>query len=452
MAALKEPTLRVVAVIAEGVPESDAKRLVAAASAANKLLIGPATVGGLQAGAFRIGDAAGTIENIVECGLHVRGSVGFVSKSGGMSNECYSVLSRATDGLYEGVAIGGDSFPGSTLSDHALRYEAMPGVKMIVVLGVSWEELKVVFYIYFRERERLFPSFFFDLFFFLLSSPLLSSPLLSSPLLSSPLLSQPPFSSLSRPQPPSSSLHKKKPSKTQTKTKSQELGGVDEYTLVDALKEKRITKPVVAWASGTCAPLFKSEVQFGHAGARSGSSDAESAAAKNKALRDAGAVVPDSFEGFEAAIKKTYEELVAAGKAPAPRPRAERSASAPSLPLDLAAAKRSGVVRVPTNVVSTICDDRGEEPTYAGVPMSELITSGAGVGDAVSLLWFKRRLPAYAVRFIEICIVLCADHGYVGTGRPLRVPFRALLLLLSRALPVSPRERRQAWRKAEGVL
>ena len=152
-------------------------------------------------------------------------------------------------------------------------------------------------------------------------------------------------------------------------------------------------------------------MQFGHAGARSGSSDAESAAAKNRALKEAGAVVPDSFEGFEAAIKETYDGLVAAGKAPAPAPRAERSASAPALPLDLAAAKKQGVVRAPTNVVSTICDDRGEEPTYSGVPMSELVSSGAGVGDAVSLLWFKRRLPPYAVRFIEICIVLCADHG-----------------------------------------
>ena len=122
-------------------------------------------------------------------------------------------------------------------------------------------------------------------------------------------------------------------------------------------------------------------------------------------------MVPDSFEGFEAAIKETYDGLVAAGKAPAPAPRAERSASAPALPLDLAAAKKQGVVRAPTNVVSTICDDRGEEPTYSGVPMSELVSSGAGVGDAVSLLWFKRRLPPYAVRFIEICIVLCADHG-----------------------------------------
>ena len=180
MLALKEPTLRVVAVIAEGVPESDAKRLISAASAANKLLLGPATVGGLQAGAFRIGDAAGTIENIVECGLHTRGSVGFVSKSGGMSNECYSVLSRATDGLYEGVAIGGDSFPGSTLSDHALRYEAMPGVKMIVVLGVRLKLKSLDFEenFDFGVFSRLFLRHFF--IFFLLFFDLLLSPFPSS--------------------------------------------------------------------------------------------------------------------------------------------------------------------------------------------------------------------------------------------------------------------------------
>ena len=50
---------------------------------------------------------------------------------------------------------------------------------------------------------------------------------------------------------------------------------------VEALKQKRITKPVVAWVSGTCAKLFKSEVQFGHAGAKSGG-QAESAQARTK--------------------------------------------------------------------------------------------------------------------------------------------------------------------------
>ena len=60
----------------------------------------------LQAGAFKIGDTAGTLENIVECKLHRPGSVGFVSKSGGMSNEMYSTLARTTDGLFEGAIVG----------------------------------------------------------------------------------------------------------------------------------------------------------------------------------------------------------------------------------------------------------------------------------------------------------------------------------------------------------
>jgi succinyl-CoA synthetase alpha subunit len=52
-----------------------------------------------------------------------------------MSNEMYSVCARAADGVAEGIAIGGDAFPGSTLSDHCRRYQRMPAVKLIVVLG-----------------------------------------------------------------------------------------------------------------------------------------------------------------------------------------------------------------------------------------------------------------------------------------------------------------------------
>nr|KAJ0191018.1 hypothetical protein LSAT_V11C800453100 [Lactuca sativa] len=79
--ALKQPTIRVVAIIAEGVPESDTKELIIYARANNKVVIGPATVGGIQAGAFKIGDTAGTIDNIIQCKLYRPGSVGFVSKS-----------------------------------------------------------------------------------------------------------------------------------------------------------------------------------------------------------------------------------------------------------------------------------------------------------------------------------------------------------------------------------
>ncbi|CAL9064771.1 unnamed protein product [Musa banksii] len=377
MAALNQPTIRVVAIIAEGVPESDTKELIAYARANNKVVIGPATVGGIQAGAFRIGDTAGTLDNIIKCKLYRPGlkfvfdlsPSGWPSKGqydplllvghqtcryqlvltdlrssllhpylhatvslywvncdylGGMSNELYNTIARVTDGIYEGIAIGGDVFPGSTLSDHVLRFNNIPQVKMMVVLG--------------------------------------------------------------------------------------ELGGRDEYSLVDALKEGKVQKPVIAWVSGTCARLFKSEVQFGHAGAKSGG-ELESAQAKNQALREAGAVVPSSYEAFENAIKETFEKLVEGGKIP---PVSE--VKPPQIPVDLKTAIKSGKVRAPTHIISTISDDRGEEPCYAGVPMSTIIERGYGVGDVISLLWFKRSLPRYCTQFIEICIMLCADHGPCVSG------------------------------------
>lgn len=44
----------------------------------------------------------------------------------------------------------------------------------------------------------------------------------------------------------------------------------------------------------------------------------------------------------------------------------------------------------------------GEEPCYAGVPMSTIVEQGFGVGDVISLLWFKRSLPRYCTQFIEV--------------------------------------------------
>ncbi|VDP88259.1 unnamed protein product [Echinostoma caproni] len=52
-----------------------------------------------------------------------------------MSNELNNIISLNSDGVEEGVAIGGDRYPGSTFLDHVLRYEDNPAVKMIVILG-----------------------------------------------------------------------------------------------------------------------------------------------------------------------------------------------------------------------------------------------------------------------------------------------------------------------------
>jgi ATP-citrate lyase alpha-subunit len=322
--ALEADTIRTIAIIAEGVPERYARKLAAIARQKKKWIIGPATVGAIAAGAFKIGNAAGTLENIIRCKLYRPGSVAFVSTSGGLFNELNNIISQATNGVYEGVAIGGDLYPGSTFIDHCLRYEANPDIKMIVILG--------------------------------------------------------------------------------------ELGGTDEYDVIEAIKAGKITKPVVAWCIGTCAKLFASEVQFGHAKARA-RGDLETADAKNNAFREAGAIVPDSFDELRRVIRETFEELKTKGQIPE-----MVEPEVPPMPEDFAMARAKGKVRRPTNFICTISDDRGEEATYVDVPISEVVEKGYSLGDVIGLLWLKCRLPKWASEFIEMCLKIVADHGPCVSG------------------------------------
>ncbi|XP_029129149.1 ATP-citrate synthase beta chain protein 1-like [Cajanus cajan] len=85
----------------------------------------------------------------------------------------------------------------------------------------------------------------------------------------------------------------------------------------------------------------------------------ESAQAKNQAVREAGAVVPTSYEAFEAAIQETFAKLVEEGKVPP-----VKEFTPPPIPEDLNIAIRSGKVRAPTNIISTISDDRGNWCLY----------------------------------------------------------------------------------------
>lgn len=82
------------------------------------------------------------LDNILSSKLYRPGSVAYVSRSGGMSNELNNIIALNTDGVYEGIAIGGDRYPGTTFMDHILRYQDDPEVKMLVLLG----EVKYITY------------------------------------------------------------------------------------------------------------------------------------------------------------------------------------------------------------------------------------------------------------------------------------------------------------------
>jgi ATP citrate (pro-S)-lyase len=74
------------------------------------------------------------------------------------------------------------------------------------------------------------------------------------------------------------------------------------------------------------------------------------------------------------------------------------------------------LVRKPAAFISSISDDRGEELTYAGMPISEVFEKDLGIGGALSLLWFRRQLPPYVSKFIEMILMVTADHGPAVSG------------------------------------
>ena len=75
-------------------------------------------------------------------------------------------------------------------------------------------------------------------------------------------------------------------------------------------------------------------------------------------------------------------------------------------------------VRRSKQFICTISDDRGEEATYAGFPISSVATpdTGKGIGDVIALLWFKKQYPKWATEFIETVIKTVADHGPAVSG------------------------------------
>lgn len=321
---LQFPQIRTIAIIAEGIPENMTRKIILMAQQKNVTIIGPATVGGVKPGCFKIGNTGGMTDNILHSKLYRSGSVAYVSRSGGMSNELNNIISKASNGVLEGVAIGGDRYPGTTFMDHIMRYQKNLDAKLIVLLG--------------------------------------------------------------------------------------EVGGIEEYEVCEAIKSKKITKPLIAWCIGTCASMFNSEVQFGHAGSIA-HSNIETASAKNAALKEAGAYVPDSFDNLGDLIQTVYQKLVQDGTiVPAPE------VPPPTVPMDYNWARELGLIRKPASFMTSICDERGQELLYAGMPVTEVLKQNVGIGGVVSLLWFQRCLPVTYCKFLEMSLMLTADHGPAVSG------------------------------------
>lgn len=74
-----------------------------------------------------------------------------------------------------------------------------------------------------------------------------------------------------------------------------EVGNESENQIADMIRDGHITKPIIARCCGTSASELHTDIQFGHAGAKA-NTERETAEFKNNNLRDAGALVPSTFD------------------------------------------------------------------------------------------------------------------------------------------------------------
>ena len=207
-------------IFAENVPEMYSTALIASFGK-SKLIAGPSSVGVLVPGYLKLGAIGGVgPAQLAQGKLATPGSVAVVSTSGGMTNELITAVVAAGKHVSFSVAIGGDRFPVTSLTDVLLLAQNDPQTKAIVYFG--------------------------------------------------------------------------------------ELGGVDEYEIVELLKSHKLTKPVLAYIAGVIDEAFDEHMQFGHAKALVAHQD-ESARAKRTALRDGGAIAPDTFVQFLTEMKKLPE-------------------------------------------------------------------------------------------------------------------------------------------------
>jgi succinyl-CoA synthetase alpha subunit len=171
-----------------------------------------------------------------------------------------------------------------------------------------------------------------------------------------------------------------------------ELGGQDEYLLVDLMKSGAITKPVVGYIAGSVAELFDTPPQFGHAKAIAKSAD-ESARAKAAALTAAGAL-----------IGRTYAEFVDFVRA-IPADELSRSATLPDLSQ-----------RRPAMISSTVSSDVQGRVEIIGQDQLELASGHSFAYITVSMLLGHPIASRALEDFVDFVLRLLVDNGPYVSG------------------------------------
>jgi succinyl-CoA synthetase alpha subunit len=126
-----ENGVELVVIVTERIPRGDVAEMVEVANERDARIIGPNCLGIIVPDVIKMGGIGGPAKDAAKS--YSAGSVGVVSRSGGMTTEMSSTLTAAGLGQSTAVSIGGDAIIGSSYAELMPLFEADPQTEAIVI-------------------------------------------------------------------------------------------------------------------------------------------------------------------------------------------------------------------------------------------------------------------------------------------------------------------------------
>ncbi len=126
-----EAGVKLIVIVTERIPRQDVAQMVELATLRGARIIGPNCLGIIRPGVAKMGGIGGPARDARKA--YDPGSIGVMSRSGGMTTEISSTLSAAGLGVSTAISIGGDAIIGSTYAELMPLFEADEQTEGIVI-------------------------------------------------------------------------------------------------------------------------------------------------------------------------------------------------------------------------------------------------------------------------------------------------------------------------------
>ncbi len=126
-----EAGVRLIVIVTERIPRRDVAQIVELANLRGARIIGPNCLGLVVPGVAKMGGIGGPARNTEQA--YQPGSIGVMSRSGGMTTEISSTLTAAGLGVSTAISIGGDAIIGSAYAELMPLFEADEQTEAIVI-------------------------------------------------------------------------------------------------------------------------------------------------------------------------------------------------------------------------------------------------------------------------------------------------------------------------------